>query len=83
MATTSNAASARQTQSDSIEWLLQATSMSVWTHLRSMATAIIACTLLASCGQSGPLTLPEEAEITDAQSEEGPEDDEQEEDEQE
>ena len=47
------------------------------------AIAIVACTLLASCGQSGPLTLPEDTEITDAQNEEAPQDDEQEEDEQE
>ncbi len=57
--------------------------MRVWTHTRSIAIAIVACTLLASCGQSGPLTLPEETGTTDAPSEEGPEDDEQEEDEQE
>ena len=57
--------------------------MSARACVHSLAAAIAACMLLASCGQSGPLTLPEETGAADPQSEEGPQDDEQEEDEQE
>ena len=57
--------------------------MHAWIYLRSIGVAIAASVLLTGCGQSGPLTLPEEASATGVQSEEDPQDDEQEEDEQE
>ncbi len=57
--------------------------MSAWSYLRSIGAAVVTCVLLAGCGQSGPLTLPEETTATDVQGEEDPQDDEQEEDEQE
>jgi predicted small lipoprotein YifL len=57
--------------------------MSARAYVCSIAVAIAACVLLTGCGQSGPLTLPEETSETDVQSEENPQDDEQEEDEQE
>ena len=56
--------------------------MSAWIYLRSIGIAIAVCVLLAGCGQSGPLTLPDETSATDVQSEDDPQDDEQEEDEQ-
>ncbi|NNC66112.1 MAG: lipoprotein [Gammaproteobacteria bacterium] len=57
--------------------------MSAWDSLRSIAVAIVSCVLLTGCGQSGPLTLPEESSDTAVQSEEATQNDEQEEDEQE
>ncbi len=57
--------------------------MSAWDYVRSIAVAVAACVLLAGCGQSGPLTLPEETTDTEVQSEEDLQDDEQEEEEQE
>lgn len=57
--------------------------MSAWSYLRLIAIGIVPCVLLTGCGQSGPLTLPEETNETEVQSEEGSQDDEQEEDEQE
>ena len=61
--------------------------MSARAQLRSLAVAIAMCmlamcTLVASCGQSGPLTLPEATSATGVQSEATPQDNEQEEDEQ-
>ncbi|MDH3417960.1 MAG: lipoprotein [Gammaproteobacteria bacterium] len=57
--------------------------MSACVHVRVLAVGIVACVLLTGCGQSGPLTLPEETSETEVQSDENPQNDEQEEDEQE
>ena len=54
--------------------------------LMTLTTKILSILLfafaLSACGQSGPLTLPDETSATDVQSEDDPQDDEQEEDEQ-
>jgi predicted small lipoprotein YifL len=55
--------------------------MSACVHVRVLAVGIVACVLLTGCGQSGPLTLPEETTETEVQSDENPQDDEQEEEE--
>jgi len=57
--------------------------MSACVHVRVLAVGIVACVLLTGCGQSGPLTLPEETSETEVQSDEDPQDDEQEENDQE
>ena len=59
--------------------------MSACVHVRvhMLAVSIVACVLLTGCGQSGPLTLPEETSETEVQSDEDPQDDEQEENDQE
>ena len=52
------------------------------TSARAFAVAIAAC-VLTGCGQSGPLTLPEETSASEAEGQQGSQDDEQEENEQE
>lgn len=59
------------------------TRMSARDFARSIVLAIAACGLIAGCGQSGPLTLPEETIDNEVQNEEDAQDNEQEEDEQE
>ena len=52
--------------------------MGAWIYLRPLGVITAACVLLTGCGQSGPLTLPEDITANGTQSEEDSQDDEQE-----